>query len=134
MGQVKQVVVGGTTYNIVQASAVQQKSLLLLLGGKIAFNSASGGVKEIDADILVGALITTPEPQFDQIAALALGQVVKHGDASGQQVTIDDFQGSIIGYVQLLAGAIKENLDDFFTYLDRINAETRKAATSVKAK
>lgn len=128
MSQIKQATIGTTTYNIVQASAVKQKSLLLLIGGKIALNSRAGNVNEIDTDLLVGALLTMPEPQFDQISNITLHQVVVDGDTNAARVTIDDFQGRQVEYFHLVAEGIKANLQDFFTWLDTANADARKAA------
>lgn len=125
MSQIKQVIAGGTTYNVVQASAAMQKSLLLLVGGKIAFNSARAEVETIDTDLLVGALMTMEESKFDQVSAIVLRQVVVNGDGDANQVTIDNFQGSMVDYFHLVAGSVKANLDDFFTYLDSVNAVAR---------
>ena len=109
--------IGDKTYNIVQATATEQKTLMLLLGAKIAFNSNASGIEKIDTACLVGSLLTMPEEKFDRIASIVLKQAV---DASKPNEILDvkSFQGSMLGYFNLVAEAIAYNLDDFFTWLD----------------
>lgn len=120
---IKTVTVAGQQYNIAQQSAVMQKKLLLLIGAKIAFHSATSGIEKIDVSMLVGSLITLPMNTFDEVAAIALYKTVKLGDKD--PVTIDNFQGAMVAYTHLLAEAIAHNLDDFFTFLDSGNAARR---------
>jgi len=120
---IEQVTVGTSTYNVPQASAVDQKALLLLLGGKIALRSAASKTEQIDTQLLVGAMLSTPEPEFDKIAKLVLGRV--HLAGSETPVTIADFQGRMVEFVQLVAECVRVNLNDFFTWLDVVNAESR---------
>ncbi len=121
--QIRAIVVKGETYNVAQASAVQQKKLMLLIGAKIAFNSAAGGVDKIDVPMLVGSLVSLQESTFDEVAALVLGKAFVAG--TNTPVTLDSFQGSILSYMHLVAEAIAFNLDDFFTWLDSENAARR---------
>ena len=123
MSNVKTVEVGGEKYNVVQASAVEQKKLLLIVGARLALNSA-GSESMISIPMVKGLLMTFPEPDFDVIAGIVLHQTIKSGGDS--KVSIDDFHSNINDYFTLVAEAIKVNLEDFFIWLDTENAETRK--------
>lgn len=120
MSQVQQVTVGSVAYNVAQASAEQQKKLLLLIGAGIAHSSYTSRTVEINEALLMGSLLRLPEATFDEVASIALCQTVKHGGS--ELITIHDFQGRIVEYFKLVACAIKANLQDFFTYLDAANA------------
>lgn len=120
MSKVQQVIVGSATFNVAQASAEQQKKLLLLIGAQIAHSSYTSRTIEINEALLLGSLLRLPEATFDEVSSIVLCQTVKHGGS--ELVTIHDFQGSMINYFKLIAGAIKVNLQDFFTYLDAANA------------
>lgn len=111
---IKTVTVGTSQYNVVEASAMQQKKLLMLIGARLAFNEAA---KEsgIDANVLTGVLLTLPEDLFDQIAGIVLHKTVRMG--GDKLVTVDDFQNRITDYFHLVAEAIRVNLQDFFDYL-----------------
>lgn len=123
MSHVKSVKIGKDQYNVTQAPADKQKKLLSLIGAKIALNSAVAGVEKIDSDLLLGALLTLPEDDFDEIANIVLYQTVKK---DGKDVVdIADFQNRITDYYQLVAKAIEVNLNDFFFYLDNVNKKTR---------
>jgi hypothetical protein len=128
MTTVSQITVGEKSYNVPKASAAKQKTLLSLIGAKIAFNSAAAKKNTIDAQFLFGALISEPEDRIDTIAGIVLLNAVE----SGKDIPIDvgSFQDRITEYYQLIAIAILENLQDFFTYLDGVNAEARKAPAS----
>lgn len=121
MSQVQQVNVGGATYNVAQASAEKQKRLLLLIGANIAYTSNASGTVEINEPFLLGSLLRLPEATFDEVAGIVLAQTIKSGGDS--VVNIGDFQGNMVNYIKLVAAAIKVNLQDFFTYLDKANAE-----------
>lgn len=123
---VEQIKVGDTTFNVAQASAVDQKRLLLLVGAKIALNSSATKTVEIDTELLFGALLSTPEKVFDEIAEIVLYKVVKNG--TDDFIDIKYFQGNMVHYFELVAKAIKVNLQDFFTYLDKSNAKVRENA------
>lgn len=110
--------VGGVDYSVAQAPAVKQKQLMLLIGAKIAFNSAASKTG-IERDLLVGALCSLPETVFDEVSNIVLYKTCKVGDDT--LIDIGWFQGGMLDYFQLVAEAIKLNLDDFFTYLDNAN-------------
>ncbi len=116
MDQIQKVTAGNKTYNVVQASAVQQKSLLLMVGAIVAYRHASSGVKEISVDFLKGALISMPEETIDKIIEIVLHKTVLSG--SNEIISIDSFQGGMNEFFTLVAGAVKVNLDDFFTSLE----------------
>lgn len=124
---VRAIKIGNVTYNVAQAPADQQKSLMLLIAGIVAMRGATSGIEEIDTKLLIGSLIMMPEDKFDNIARIVLYKTV----ISGEKTTIDvkDFQGRMSDYFQLIAEAVAYNLNDFFTYLD---ADRAAAKTAVK--
>lgn len=120
------ITVGNVKYSVAQAPAIKQKKLMLLVGAKIAINSAATKVG-IDRDLLLGALLSMPENIFDEVSGIVLYKVCKIGDET--ILDAGSFQGKMLEYFQLVAEAIKLNLDDFFTYLDKENesAQLKKA-------
>ena len=130
MSQIKPVTIGDTTYNIAQAPAPEQKRLMLLLGGKIAFNSNAADA-DIDVQLLIGALMTLPEETFDKVSNIVLGRVMK----SGESVSVDvkDFQGCMVNLFTLIAEAVYHNLNDFFIWLDAERV-ARRASNQTNAK
>ena len=125
MSQTRAFTIKENTYNVAQASAIDQKKLMLLLGGKIALHSAAGA-EPISVPLLVGALITLPESTFDEVASIVLRQAFVAGTT--QKIDVQSFQGGMMGYFQLVAEVIAYNLNDFFTWLDTGNAERRAKA------
>lgn len=123
--QVTSVTIGNTVYNVGQASAVAQKRLLLLIGSRVALNSASAQVEQIDTDLMMGVLMSAPEQVFDEIAGIVLPRVFVSGGQSA--VTIQDFGGRMVELMTLIAESVKVNLNDFFCWLDEKNAATRLA-------
>jgi hypothetical protein len=126
MDNISSIEVGGITYNVAQAPANKQKKLLSLIGGRVAMNSAASGAESIDVQLLMGMLVSEPESRFDEIAGIVLAQAFKNG--ADTPVDVADFQNRVSEYYLLTAMAIKENLQDFFAWLDSVNAETRKKA------
>ena len=112
MSHIKQVEVNGKTYNVTQASAIDQKNLLLMVGGRVALNSASAEIDTINTVMMKGILITTPPETFDKIAAIVLHKTVLHG--SSELITIENFSNNMNDYFTLVAEAIRVNLSDFF--------------------
>lgn len=112
------VVPNGTQYNIERASAVQQKSLLMLIGARLTMISAQPSTPN-DAmgrtEALIGLLMSLGESDFDKVATIVLPKMVKSG--GGDLVTINDFQGDLMSYMHVVAEAVRENLGDFFTWL-----------------
>ena len=124
MADIKSVNVGGVTYNVAHASAVDQKTLMHHIGTITAMHSARGQVETIDSNMLIGVLLAIPEATFDAVAGIALCKTVKHG--SSETVDISQFQGDMLNYHKLVAEAVKVNLSDFFTYLDDVNRSVRQ--------
>lgn len=123
MSNIGSITIGSDVYNVTQATAVKQKTLMTLIGAKITINSAMSGVEEINTQMLKGALLSLPEDTLDKVADIVLWKTVKSGD--DKLVTLDNFQSGMNDYFTLLAEAVKLNLSDFFTWLDSVNAENR---------
>lgn len=115
MDQTKQVKVSGRTFNVAQAPAVEQKSLLLLIGNKITLR-AQATRAQIDTDFLFGALMSMPEQDFDRLCGIVLRKTFE----LNSQVAVDvgAFQGDMTGFFRLIAEAVAVNLDDFFTFVN----------------
>ena len=131
MSQIRAITINDVQYNVAQASAVEQKKIMLHIGAKIAFNSAATNAQQIDSNMVFGLLMTLPESMFDEIAGVVLRKAYKAG--SDTPVTLADFQGGMTGYFKLVAEAIMFNLSDYFTWLDSDNAARRAQAKGVKA-
>jgi len=126
MSKVHSIKIGKDTYNLAEASAVQQKTLLSLIGSKAAMFSASSEVDSINTDFVKGMLLSLPEETFDQISDIVLYKCVKSGGKD--LITIDNFQSGMNAYLELVAMGVTKNLADFFTYLDGVNREARQKA------
>ena len=126
---IKTITIGAGRYNVAQASAVEQQRLMLLIAAKMAFNSAKTD-SEIDRKLLFGAFLTLSENVFDDIASIALSKTFKAGETS-RPVSVDDFQGKMLDYFNLVAEAVAYNLGDVFTWLDSENS-ARRAGTDAK--
>jgi hypothetical protein len=121
----------GTTYNIERASAVNQKSLLMLIGARITI-AANRSPLMGTTEALIGMLMSLGESDFDKVASLVLRKVVKSGGA--ELVTIDSFQGDMMSYLHITAEAVRENLSDFFTWLQvqsKTDAPTQPASRTL---
>ena len=68
MSQIRAITINDVQYNVAQASAVEQKKIMLHIGAKIAFNSATTDTVEIDSNMLFGLLMSLPESTFDEIS------------------------------------------------------------------
>lgn len=107
-----------TQYNIERASAVAQKSLLMLIGSRLTIvnaNPKSPADAIASNEMLVGVLMSLGESDFDKVASLVLPKIIKHGEET--PITIDSFQGDLMSYMYVVAEAVRENLSDFFTWL-----------------
>ena len=122
---IKAVTINNVTYNVAQAPADKQKSLMLLIAGVVAMRSATSGIEEIDTKLLIGSLIMMSEDKFDKIANIALYKTVINGET--MPIDVKSFQGRISEYFQLIAETVAYNLNDFFTYLDVDRADVRTA-------
>lgn len=106
--------IGGVSYNVAQAPAMEQKKLMLLVGALIAARTSQSG-QPIDTSLLMGSLMILSESKFDEVANIVLYKTVIHGEKT--LVDVGSFQGKITDYFKLVAEAIAYNLDDFFTFL-----------------
>ena len=123
MEQIRAITVNDVQYNVAQASAVEQQKLMLLIGAKVALNSASGSVEQINKDLLIGTFLTLPEDTFNQVARIVLGKAIVSGEST--PIDVNAFQGGMMSYFALVAEAVCFNLNDFFTWLDSENAARR---------
>jgi hypothetical protein len=130
MADIQSVNIGGEVYNVAQAPAKQQKTLLTLVGAICAGNSAAAQVEEISIDFLKGVLLVIGEDKLDKISNIVLPRVFKEGESVC--VDIESFKGSMNTYLTLVANAIKINLQDFFTWLDSENKSARDKSGSKK--
>lgn len=107
-----------TQYNIERASAVAQKSLLMLIGSRLTIvnaNPKSPADAIASNEMLVGVLMSLGETDFDKVSSLVLPKIIKHGD--DKPCNIDSFQCDLMSYMYVVAEAVRENLSDFFTWL-----------------
>tara|TARA_R110000851_G_scaffold296835_1_gene452026 strand:- start:11 stop:400 length:390 start_codon:yes stop_codon:yes gene_type:complete len=125
MSQIKKITVNGQQYNMVQASAIQQRTLMSLVGAQVAFNSANSQTKQIDKTLIKGLMLALPESTLIEVSDIILHQTAINGSKDGL-VTVESFQGKINSYFDLLAEGLVANLADFFSWLDSENAETAK--------
>ena len=125
--------VGGTFYNVAEASAVNQKKLIATIGSRLAYNLGTDPDVQLDNNFLMGALLGSSEADFDKIASIVLYKTVKNG--GDELVTIADFQGRITDYYMLVAEAVSCNLLDFLNWLSaaRRPAQSGKTETATKA-
>lgn len=130
MSNIKQIEVSGKTYNLPLASAINQKELLTLIGSLITQSAAPTGI-EINEVFLAGVLLNINADTLLKLENILLKQVVLNG--GDKIITIDDFQGAVFDYFRLIAGALKANLQDFFTYLDESNAPRRRQLELIRA-
>lgn len=114
----RSVVVSGQKYAILQASAVKQKELLLLLANRITMLSVDETSSAINKDALIVSLTTCQSDIFDTAAALVLSGCCKSGETT--PVDIADFQGRIMDYFRLVAEGVSFNLGDFFTFIENV--------------
>lgn len=122
---VTQVSISGETYNISQAPAVKQRLLLTILGSRILLYKTQAGISEINITLLKGALIGCGDELLGQIDSIVLYKTAKHGGT--ELVSIDNFQGSMMSYIELLAAAVEVNLKDFLDWLVRAEKEDGQA-------
>ena len=120
---IHKIVIGNQQYNLAEATAPKQRELLSIVGSRIAYNQASSGV-DIDDNMLVGLLLTMTDDQLQTVSDIVLWKTVKNGTEN--VVSIDDFQGAMSVYLQLIAGGVRANLLDFFDYLQGVSKDARK--------
>src|SRR6476659_3352090 len=114
---VKAFTIGGTQYNAVMASAVDQDRLMSLLSGALLSRwiTAAQSDVPIGDNLLICMFMNMQQEVKSQCAEILMGQVLLNG--TQQRVTSADFGGKMVAYNQLLAELLKWNLDDFFVWL-----------------
>ena len=125
MVNVSPVEVCGETYNVVHASAVKQKELVMLLMLLTTGVSASTD-KEIDTALLIGVLLSLGDDmiKLNRVESIVLNKVVKQGTET--PISIDDFKNNMAAYYTLIAEAIKVNIQDFFVLVDKLRKDNNK--------
>ena len=113
----------GKQYNVARASAAHQKSLLLMLGTRLTAAKQHAEAKGLpagtlaDTGFLVGMIMSLPEQDFTRVESLVgADRVTPHGEQN--PVDIKHFQNNMIGYFHVVAELVRENLQDFFTWLN----------------
>ena len=125
MSHVKQVTVGKVSYNAGRASAVNQDRMLSLLTQGIierAMTCARSGI-DLDSQVLTSMFMAMNTAVKTEIADILMHQVMING--TQQRVGIEDFDGKMVQYNQLLAELLRWNLSDFFDWLPSVLADAR---------
>lgn len=110
----------GNQFNVQRASAVDQKSLLLILGTRLnnlqLIAKQRGDAKLLgDTNTIVGMLMGLDEATFDRVTSLVASSLIPNG--TNAPVDIKHFQNNMIGYFTVVAELVRGNLEDFFTWL-----------------
>lgn len=132
MSHVKQFTVGSVSYNAARASAVQQDRILSLLAQPVierAMVSAKQGF-DLDAKVIMPMFMAMNTTIKREISDILMQQVIING--TERRVTIDDFDGNMVGYNQLLAELLMWNLSDFFGWLPSVVADVRAETKGAK--
>jgi len=117
MSLIEQIEVGGKTYNLAQASAVKQLTLTTLVGTRVLLNSmAISGDRGIDYLFIKGMLVSLPEETLVKVSDIILTKCFEQG--GDRKIGIEDFQGRMNDFLELLAKGVMVNLGDFFTWCD----------------
>ena len=130
MSHISTVEAGGESYNVVQASAVKQRALQLILSKYALVQQRVSPDEPLSMAMLMIILSSMPEDERQKVDDIVLHQVVKSG--GDERVTIDNFQGGMAAYTELVAGAVKANLDDFFTWLGNVAKDESKSKPASK--
>ena len=75
MAEIQSVQVGGVQYNVAPASAVKQKKLLNLIGGRLSIKAVHND-GDMNTDVILGLLLTLDESLFDEVAAIVLYKTI----------------------------------------------------------
>lgn len=130
MSHISTVTAGGEQYNVVQAPAVKQRALQLILSKYALVQQRVTPDEPLGMPMLMIILSSMPEDERQRVDEIVLHQVVKAG--GDERITIDNFHGSMAAYTELVAGAVKANLDDFFTWLGNVAKEESKSKPASK--
>lgn len=130
MSHISTVTAGGEQYNVVQAPAVKQRALQLILSKYALVQQRVTPDEPLSMAMLMIILSSMPEDERQRVDDIVLHQVVKAG--GDERITIDNFHGGMAAYTELVAGAVKANLDDFFTWLGNVAKEESKSKPASK--
>jgi hypothetical protein len=121
----------GKQFNVPRTSAENQRSLLLLLGSRLSAAKQLAETKGMpagtlgDVNFLVGTIMALPKGEFTEMESLLnIDKLTPNGEQNS--VDLKYFSGNMVGYFHVLAGLVRENLQDFFTWL---NVDQNGAAT-----
>lgn len=113
----------GKQFNVPRTSAENQRSLLLLLGSRLTAAKQLAEAKGMpagtlgDVNFLVGTIMALPKSDFTEMESLLnVDKLTPHGEQN--PVDLKYFSGNMVGYFHVLAGLVRENLQDFFTWLN----------------
>jgi len=113
----------GRQFNVPRTSAENQRSLLLLLGSRLSSAKQRAEAQGMpagtlaDTEFLVGTIMALPKGEFSEMESLLnVDKLTPNGEQNS--VDLKYFSGNMIGYFHVLAGLVRENLQDFFTWLN----------------
>lgn len=119
---ISQVSIGQKTFNIAQASAVDQVRLVNLISSPLIQSKELYSAEDYTPSLLVAMLVGAPNELVKQVDSIVLYKAFEHG-YDNVPVDVKTFQGSVMDYFELLAKAILVNAGDFFDWLSRKNQE-----------
>ncbi len=119
------IAIGNESFNLFEATAPKQRELLSLIGSRLALSQASSGL-EIDTNLIIGNLISMSDAKIQEISDIVLWKTAVSG--KDELISIDHFQSNMSGYLQLVAGGVKANLQDFLDYLESASQAARSQA------
>lgn len=112
----------GKQYNCKRASAINVRDLLLLVGARLTASKQHVEKQGLPAGTLADSgyisamLMSMPNADFARVEELVgVKGITPHGQET--QVDLDYFRTNMIGYFHVVAGLVRENLQDFFTWL-----------------
>jgi hypothetical protein len=117
MSNVKSFDIGGTTYNAVMLSAVQQDELLSLLTSTIMQRGLNATINNVELgdSVLMPMFMSMPQDIKTQVANKLMYKIAVNGGK--ELVTIHNFMGDMVNYNKLLSQLLLWNLADFFDWL-----------------
>lgn len=117
MSSVKTFTIGGESYNVARATAVQQDEALSILTAPLVERMAKYGADKsqpVDEDLIFAMSMAMPYSLKKILDGLLLTRVTRSGEQN--PITIRDFDGRIMDYNRLRAQVLIWNFEDFFTY------------------
>lgn len=117
MSHIHKVKVKDKTYHIAEMSAAKQLELYEMLSSRALHQYVSSFSEDINVDIVIGILMASKQidgNSIQDIGDMVLYQTVLAGETT--KVDIEDFQGDVQSYIQLVAEGCLANLSTFFLY------------------